>query len=1107
MPYRSLLHRPNCSPSVAFCQPLSSLASLVVAKLQTWSAFLKEHRFYNQRPGNSASTLPGLSCVTSGPKISTSEKTGSLYRPPRNASRLPQPLWLSLTRSHCSLKVTLICSYFGIKSPVIQSLLETFVSLGSMNLIIRHYVRQFPNLLLTDSLGTNLIIVAGLIGLLQTLLIFLAYLRWCVAMVGLYLLARHALEFLSSYRTPREYRLATRRLTHTGRALVRTSQGIGKSSLTTVLSTSAPILLFTLLSRAVRGICTSLRDSLEPVVIYVRSPNDPCCEPSYMEYLVTIKRFLLMCFAMLTSCLFQNRTKGLVSTLTEGGLSREEFLSPEIVNLRPYLSQIQFEIEEPVPSSVISQEVLPDEVKQPAPTLRSSTMPFLTVTPYLPREDRELKDSEGVMSNLLSDDPSKIPEVLRDFAFINETFHKQRNTDSVLFSATLKKRIILSSKISNVLSFSNSAVQGAEYASAFLRIIGLDLDSFIPFDVDLFATCIKACEDKKFSKANNVLVNNDYRAEPDPQSASANHVELFIKTQLKAKPESINIQGKAGQTLSCFYDWLLMTLGPCARYLAIQVKKRLPPSVHWHNGKNLNDLDAFVKDRWVDRMSTTMDATFYDYWQGAPSLFMEQLILHVFDIPSDLIDLYVSTKCDTTVFLGVLSIMRLTGEFFTLDANTYYNVADLCVRHPEVSDQLIEGSNSLLVVGDDRTLNSELRDPASDYKYANSSPPWKYHVSRYASFVSLIVAPEGVFKDPLLMYLRLIWHDVNGDLHDVLQSYYLEHLVGLDTINNNIEILNEVQLEAHDRVCRYFTKYHSSIPTFFWARGWRLVPRYVSYSTSVTALCFIVCVTLTRRVLPTWHLSSLPLEKAGRNKLSINVLICSICTLVEDHTTPPYMSTANDNSAPIIELFDGCRLYNGSSSSVDSVSYAHVRPRAPKPVQSTKRSLYGVSAPITRPSPRSDPSDSSCQAVYDSVALIAIDYGRGGVLEPSNASGISYWTAGDLHYQPFWRVDGSAYDLADFRSRIGGKTLVGINPCNDVELLSHFGINTHIFCITTLFSTGYSHPTSHKALLVQRKLPQRGDNATARVREMYSLLPFANHSSLGIRVPHVANLA
>jgi hypothetical protein len=76
------------------------------------------------------------------------------------------------------------------------------------------------------------------------------------------------------------------------------------------------------------------------------------------------------------------------------------------------------------------------------------------------------------------------------------------------------------------------------------------------------------------------------------------------------------------------------------------------------------------------------------------------------------------------------------------------------------------------------------------------------------------VSSRGVFKDPLLLHLRLVYHDVTNNLSEVLASYYLEHLVGYKTILTHPELLSEMQLEAFDLNCRYFTKHHSFIPGF-----------------------------------------------------------------------------------------------------------------------------------------------------------------------------------------------------------------------------------------------------------------------------------------------------
>lgn len=121
----------------------------------------------------------------------------------------------------------------------------------------------------------------------------------------------------------------------------------------------------------------------------------------------------------------------------------------------------------------------------------------------------------------------------------------------------------------------------------------------------------------------------------------------------------------------------------------------------------------------------------------------------------------------------------------------------------------------MLIVGDDRTYNDAIFDPGPAFPYNATSVPWKYSVARTSGFVSLLVSHLGVFKDPVVLHLRLIYHSLNNHLPQVIGSYYLEHLVGLRTLEQHFELLSEVQLEAFDQNCRIFTSHRSLIPGFF----------------------------------------------------------------------------------------------------------------------------------------------------------------------------------------------------------------------------------------------------------------------------------------------------
>lgn len=495
-----------------------------------------------------------------------------------------------------------------------------------------------------------------------------------------------------------------------------------------------------------------------------------------------------------------------------GGLTPMHLVPEECVQLLPYFSGLSWQ-ERP-------KDGLPDESRFENSEFGQyqfrSSLNFV-LEHFIPNqmsEDREMHSPQHGATTLFPDIYDRVHPSLRDFAFLRQCFPYQRDRDDAFRSLTLKKRILLGNTFANEYEYRVNTSQGAIYAQAFLRMLGLNLDSHIPLDVDLYEQCIVDNELKKLGKGRTTLIRNDSRANPDPINAHRYYIDLFVKTQVKMKRESLNIHGKAGQSLSLFLDSLLMLLGPWARYLAVQVRNRLPPSIYWHNKRTLADLDAFVKSRWHDRMCTEMDATAYDHWQGAAGLYMEELIFRVFDCPPDLLFLYIDSKLNSWTFLGCLQIMRLTGEFFTLDGNTYYNIADFCVRHPEAADALLEGHSSLLVVGDDRTYNGTVTDPGDQFRWAKSSPPWKYSYSKRPGFVSTIVTPFGISKDPMLMLLRLKYNQLCGRLHEVLPSYYLEFVVSRPMMQEQVHNFSEVQYEAYDQLCRHFTRYHDLIPTF-----------------------------------------------------------------------------------------------------------------------------------------------------------------------------------------------------------------------------------------------------------------------------------------------------
>jgi len=412
----------------------------------------------------------------------------------------------------------------------------------------------------------------------------------------------------------------------------------------------------------------------------------------------------------------------------------------------------------------------------------------------LSKEDKEVFTPKYGNTNQFNDNLSHYENV----------FMRHQNKDEASCEITWDKRIITSSVKDNLKELQESKPIGAALFASFQRAMHLPKVQQ-KFDWDLYLTKIAENEKVKLSKTLNMLVNNRGRADPD---IAPEKINLFLKSQTCTKLEKINSMAKAGQSISCFQDLPIMVLGPIARYLEEQVNEFKPSNIHIHTRMSPYKLDSFINKNWdFTKISNENDFTAFDQSQNGEFLNFEIFLMKLFGIPKQFIDFYVQIKSQARVFKGVLSIMRLTGEFCTFLFNTYGNIAYTHTKY------LIGDTVAQVYGGDDSAINDKPEFRPNWVKQAAKFKLVSKEVYSYRpTFCGWYLTKFGIIKSPLLLYLKLQLQKTRGNLKNCLDSYLEDHKFAYSQADNLHEVLDENELGFMQLTNRFFIENGKELP-------------------------------------------------------------------------------------------------------------------------------------------------------------------------------------------------------------------------------------------------------------------------------------------------------
>lgn len=413
-------------------------------------------------------------------------------------------------------------------------------------------------------------------------------------------------------------------------------------------------------------------------------------------------------------------------------------------------------------------------------------------------EERELFSTEHGRSNLAQTEDHFV-----------QMFPHQQAKDKTLEDATFKSRLRFASATTNAQALLKSRDLGDLLFEAYADFMHVPKEP-VPFDWDLWRTCVAKAERNYLSKTATQLSNGSKRQDPDFDDFK---IDLFVKSQWVKKIEKVGEALKPGQTISSFKQTTVLLTAAFALYMRRQREATQPNNVFIMCERTPRDFNDFVLGRgpkdggvapapWnFNRDAYTNDYTEYDQSQDGPFLNFELRKARHYNVPAAITDFYRATKLNSRVLGKTLAIMRLSGEGPTYDANTECGIAYDALKH-----ELNIGVKAAYA-GDD-CARDKVAPVRSSWAQIEDGFILKAKpvVTRRSTFCGWLITRKGVVKDPVQLHQSLKLGLQLGKLNELIPSYSLDFAHAYALGDEVFEIFDENDMAHHQATVRLMHK-------------------------------------------------------------------------------------------------------------------------------------------------------------------------------------------------------------------------------------------------------------------------------------------------------------
>nr|BDX36180.1 RNA-dependent RNA polymerase [Plantago asiatica mosaic virus]BDX36185.1 RNA-dependent RNA polymerase [Plantago asiatica mosaic virus] len=395
-----------------------------------------------------------------------------------------------------------------------------------------------------------------------------------------------------------------------------------------------------------------------------------------------------------------------------------------------------------------------------------------------------------------------------------QLFSHQQAKDEALLWETIKARLTISTPEANLEEFRAKKDLGDILWANYHKAMKLPKEQ-PEFSEDLWTRCAEEVQNTYLKKSISQIKGGERRQSPDFHE---HQILIFLKSQWVKKMEKLGAKKiKPGQTIASFQQHAVMLYGTMARYMRRFRDALSPNNIMINCEKTPQDLSRWVLNYWdFSKPSYANDFTAFDQSQDGAMLQFEILKAKYFNLPEWVIEGYLDIKLSPKIFLGTLSIMRLTGEGPTFDANTECNIAYTHTRFeiPEGTAQIYAGDDCAIAqVCPEKPSFALLKNRIALQAKPAYTPQER---GQWAEFCGYLITPKGLIKDPLKLHASLELAKaqkkagVKDAISNVIANYSLDAKLAYSLGDDLQDLLSPRQAHLHQVTVRDLVKFGGS---------------------------------------------------------------------------------------------------------------------------------------------------------------------------------------------------------------------------------------------------------------------------------------------------------
>nr|AMY62723.1 RNA-dependent RNA polymerase [Plantago asiatica mosaic virus] len=395
-----------------------------------------------------------------------------------------------------------------------------------------------------------------------------------------------------------------------------------------------------------------------------------------------------------------------------------------------------------------------------------------------------------------------------------QLFAHQQAKDEALLWETINARLTISNPEANLAEFRAKKDLGDILWENYRKAMKLPNEQ-PDFSEDLWTRCAEEVQNTYLKKSVAQIKGGDRRQSPDFHE---HQILIFLKSQWVKKMEKLGAKKiKPGQTIASFQQHAVMLYGTMARYMRRFRDALRPNNIMINCEKTPQDLSRWVLNHWdFSKPSYANDFTAFDQSQDGAMLQFEILKAKYFNLPEWVIEGYLDIKLSPKIFLGTLTIMRLTGEGPTFDANTECNIAYTHTRFdiPEGAAQIYAGDDcAISQVCPEKPSFSLLKNRIALQAKPAYTPQER---GQWAEFCGYLITPKGLIKDPLKLHASLELAKaqkkagVKDAITNVVANYSLDAKLAYSLGDDLQDLLSPHQAHLHQVTVRDLVKFGGS---------------------------------------------------------------------------------------------------------------------------------------------------------------------------------------------------------------------------------------------------------------------------------------------------------